>query len=507
MSTDQTKAPSKALTSASAMQAILEAGQGEDWQAFLLETMRSISSPLAAKMLTQVGLTKDTKEHYRLLEQGCTRPQNGAWVCDIREAFDSLPSRLLPQDYKFNMPMSLSDDGHWDNVDWVRGALIKQGLLDVEVDVLATLTAIKSPEHFMKTNTKMIEYCAKSILALDLSTERAKIEEIKDLVKKHLVEKYGKDGKWTLTNMAQSFAQSRKDARRPTAQRSGVEMYPSVGNRDAQGDRYLQSEELTTQAGSDRTEGVLYHDGLNVASDRQPLPCIAGVLQWIGFVSTFLQDKICNASQDGPSRQRQRWSRSVTPWIARGQGNQDRVIKCAQIRPSSSGSLVPVGREAREACRAVNAKSAVERTRWCFATAWRQPESLDLIDPDARPLSRVCPGGMASHRHTTQHDSVESVPPAVDYGRRADGQTSGDEAEGLGVRPIIRGGSLVKIEIRIVPQSSRLILEPEKHAGPAGRADSELHRSDGAAFVITHWAKAGFSLAMLIQQEVENGMD
>lgn len=68
----------------------------------------------------------------------------------------------------------------------------------------------------------------------------------------------------------------------------------------------LQSEELTTQAGSDRTEGVLYHDGLNVASDRQPLPCIAGVLQWIGFVSTFLQDKICNASQDGPSRQRQR---------------------------------------------------------------------------------------------------------------------------------------------------------------------------------------------------------
>lgn len=97
------------------------------------------------------------------------------------------------------MPMTLSDDGHWDNVDWVRGALTEQGLLDVQVDVLATLTPIKSPEHFMKTNATMIEYCAKLTLGLDLGTERAKVEEIKELVRKHLVEKYGEDGNWTLT--------------------------------------------------------------------------------------------------------------------------------------------------------------------------------------------------------------------------------------------------------------------------------------------------------------------
>lgn len=141
----------------------------------------------------------------KLLQPGGTfalttwHSQNGAWVCDVREAFDSLPSRLLPPDYSFHMPMTLSDDGHWDNVDWVREALTDQGLVDVQVDVLATLTPIKNPEHFMKTSATMIEYAGKLTLGLDLEADRGKVEEIKEHVKKYLVEKYGKDGKWTLT--------------------------------------------------------------------------------------------------------------------------------------------------------------------------------------------------------------------------------------------------------------------------------------------------------------------
>lgn len=124
--------------------------------------------------------------------------QNGAWVSDVREAFDSLPSRLLPPDYNFHMPMQLTDDGHWDNVDWLRGALTDQGLVDVQVDVLATMTPIRSPEHFMKTSALMIEYAGKLTLGLNLETDRGKVEEIKEFVKKHLEEKYGEDGKWTL---------------------------------------------------------------------------------------------------------------------------------------------------------------------------------------------------------------------------------------------------------------------------------------------------------------------
>lgn len=63
--------PSKAPDGASAMQNILESSQGEDWQQFLVETMRSISAPLAQRALAQVGLGAGTTEPYRLLEQGC----------------------------------------------------------------------------------------------------------------------------------------------------------------------------------------------------------------------------------------------------------------------------------------------------------------------------------------------------------------------------------------------------------------------------------------------------
>lgn len=38
---------------------------------------------------------------------------------------------------------------------------------------------------------------------------------------------------------------------------------------------------------------------------------------------------------------------------------------------------------------------------------------------------------------------------------------------------------MIAIEIRIVSQTSRLILETEKYAGQAGRADGELQTSDG----------------------------
>ncbi|KAL1860379.1 hypothetical protein Daus18300_009292 [Diaporthe australafricana] len=290
----------KVVDAGSAMQAVLESSAGEEWQQFLIETMRSISAPLAQKMLAQVNLGAGTTEPFRLLEQGCgmgvvapllheTVPRdvqdrssvlcgdfskplvelvkgriekegwvncdaqvvdaqesglpsgsfthvvgnivyhtipnslaalkdsvrllgpggtfalttwhsyNGAWVPDVREAFNALPSRLHPPNYEFHMPMQLSGDGHWDDVDWVRRALTDQGLLDVQVDVLATMTSIKNPEHFMKTSSTMIEYAGKLTLGLDLQNGRDKVEEVKKLVKRHLVEKYGEEGKWTLT--------------------------------------------------------------------------------------------------------------------------------------------------------------------------------------------------------------------------------------------------------------------------------------------------------------------
>lgn len=55
----------------SAMQSALQAADGEEGQQFLLESLKSISAPLAAKMLSQISLGANTTEPFNLLEQGC----------------------------------------------------------------------------------------------------------------------------------------------------------------------------------------------------------------------------------------------------------------------------------------------------------------------------------------------------------------------------------------------------------------------------------------------------
>ncbi len=44
---------------------------GGDWEAVLLENARSVSSPLATRMLLQMGLGKDTNTPFRVLENAC----------------------------------------------------------------------------------------------------------------------------------------------------------------------------------------------------------------------------------------------------------------------------------------------------------------------------------------------------------------------------------------------------------------------------------------------------
>lgn len=91
--------------------------------------------------------------------------------------------------------------GHWNDVNWIKQALISEGLEDVEVDVLAHLCGVKSPEHFMKAYAVMVELAAKMTLGFNLEgdQDRERVGEVKKLVKEHLVNKYGEDGSWNLT--------------------------------------------------------------------------------------------------------------------------------------------------------------------------------------------------------------------------------------------------------------------------------------------------------------------
>lgn len=286
----------------SAMQSILQAAGGEEWQQVLLESIKSISAPLAVKMLNQIILGANTNEPFNLLEHGCgmgvvapllnetvprelmerssvlcgdfsdllvevvrkriknegwvqtraevvdaqnsgllagsfthvvsnimyhvvpdsqaalkdsiglLRPggtlafttwhgQNSGWAADVRSAFDSLPAEFVPEDYSFHIPMQMTSYGHWDDVNWIKQALISEGLENVKVDVLAHLSEVKGPRHFMKIYDVMVEVAAK--LTLGLSTEgdngRERVGEVKRLVEEHLEKKYGKEGGWYLT--------------------------------------------------------------------------------------------------------------------------------------------------------------------------------------------------------------------------------------------------------------------------------------------------------------------
>ena len=56
----------------SAMQTILQAASSEEGgQQLLLESMKTISTPLAVKLLDQINLGANSTEPFRLLEQGC----------------------------------------------------------------------------------------------------------------------------------------------------------------------------------------------------------------------------------------------------------------------------------------------------------------------------------------------------------------------------------------------------------------------------------------------------
>lgn len=128
---------------------------------------------------------------------------NGVWFIDLRSAFDSLPTALLPENYTFHIPMQMTSYGHWDDVNWVKRALISEGLEDVKVDVLAHLFEVKSPEHFMRAGAVMVEMAAKLTLGLNVEEDedREKVDEVKRLVREHLVKRYGEDGSWNMTGV------------------------------------------------------------------------------------------------------------------------------------------------------------------------------------------------------------------------------------------------------------------------------------------------------------------
>ncbi|KAK1244479.1 hypothetical protein MKX07_003278 [Trichoderma sp. CBMAI-0711] len=119
---------------------------------------------------------------------------NMFWIADMRTALQSLPfDAPLPDPF----PMQLHTSGHWDDAAWVEKHLVEDlGLTNVSVREPAGEYKFASADEFMAAFQMMLPWIMKTFWS-DEVREKHSVEEVKELVKKHLEDKYGGKG-WTI---------------------------------------------------------------------------------------------------------------------------------------------------------------------------------------------------------------------------------------------------------------------------------------------------------------------
>ncbi|KAF3765764.1 S-adenosyl-L-methionine-dependent methyltransferase [Cryphonectria parasitica EP155] len=150
------------------------------------------------------------KDSIRLLAPGGTlaittwHTANPSWVIHMRDAFDSFPASLLPEDYKSHFPMHMSSWGQWGNVDWLRDTLSDPTLCaleDVRVEVFANSYWIENVDEFMKAHAKMIDLVAGMVLTKESVAKLGGMEGVRGRVREYLEGRFGTKG-WTMTGLS-----------------------------------------------------------------------------------------------------------------------------------------------------------------------------------------------------------------------------------------------------------------------------------------------------------------
>lgn len=104
--------------------------------------------------------------------------------------------------------MQLHDSGDWTDPSWIEGHLKEQGLEDVEVTVNPGTYHMESADEFIMTFGMMLSWLLNTWWSEELREEHS-MEEVKELIRKHLVEKYegrGWDINWLLICMTARVA-------------------------------------------------------------------------------------------------------------------------------------------------------------------------------------------------------------------------------------------------------------------------------------------------------------
>ncbi|KAJ3524948.1 hypothetical protein NM208_g11850 [Fusarium decemcellulare] len=108
------------------------------------------------------------------------------WHPDVKTAFASFP---FEAPFLKEVKMQMHDQGDWTTPEWIEEHLKKQGFTDVKVTTNPGRYFIKNAEEFIITFGMMVNWLMNSLWSEELRKEHP-WEEVKELIRKHLEEKY-----------------------------------------------------------------------------------------------------------------------------------------------------------------------------------------------------------------------------------------------------------------------------------------------------------------------------
>ncbi|KAF7560930.1 hypothetical protein G7046_g3211 [Stylonectria norvegica] len=180
--------------------------EAEGWVHTESRTLNAMNTGLAENSFTHVGIAlglhlipdpdavlADCK---RILKPngmfGATtfHANNTFWIPDVRSAFASFP---FPAPFPAQVRMQMHDQGDWTDPEWIATHLRELGLADVEVTVNPGTYRIKNADEFLNSFGMMFAWMMNTWWDEETRKEHPP-EEVRELVGKHLVEKYGGEG-------------------------------------------------------------------------------------------------------------------------------------------------------------------------------------------------------------------------------------------------------------------------------------------------------------------------
>ncbi|CAM1503114.1 Fc.00g078900.m01.CDS01 [Cosmosporella sp. VM-42] len=128
---------------------------------------------------------------------------NSFWIPDVRSAFASFPFEA-PIPPKIRMQMH--DSGDWTDPAWIEKHLKEEGFAEVKVTLNPGTYRMESAEEFVRTFGMMLTWLINTWWSEE-TREKHPVEEVKELMRKHLEEKYEGEGweiNWLLICMTAS---------------------------------------------------------------------------------------------------------------------------------------------------------------------------------------------------------------------------------------------------------------------------------------------------------------